>query len=84
MFTDLFSVSYLNNMFTMDRNGQRVSNSNEFMRSVINTQNFDDDQNGSMAGYGTQPQNAVVQAAPARLIQDESRLWAYRNGGVPT
>lgn len=83
MLTDLFSVSYLNNMFTMDRSGRKVLDSNEFMSNVTSDENFEDGQSRSGAGFGTQKPNGVSRVDPSRLLQDESRLWAYRNGGVP-
>lgn len=65
----LLNQHYLGNMFQLTVKRDEVLESNPFMDGVIGQTNFDD-------GDGRQTK-------PGALIKSESRLWQYRNGGVP-
>jgi len=81
-----FNQHYLDNMFTMDKIGKKVLEGNDFMNSVIDGNNFEDSTGQVTVVYNSRGLNGVngsKHTMPVRLIKDESRLWRYRNGGVP-
>lgn len=78
-----FNQHYLDNMFAMDKLERTVLDGNQFMNCVLDDHNFVD----SSAGSDTRGVNGVNcgdDAEPAKLIKDVSRLWCYRNGGLPS
>lgn len=81
-----FNQHYLNNMFTMNRGNQIVLDSNRFIRSVVKDDNFQDGQVSPSPAADVQKlvNGRKGLAESTRLLQDESRLWQYRNGGAPS
>jgi len=74
----MLNQHYLNNMFTLDPNERdlnkmRVLESNPFMDSEVD---IIDSTHAAESG-------AKKHSATKRPVKELSRLWKYRNGGIP-
>ncbi|ETN46957.1 uncharacterized protein HMPREF1541_01147 [Cyphellophora europaea CBS 101466] len=80
-----FNQHYMANMFTMDKQDRLVLDGNEFMNEVVDHYNFQDCQcTSTRMVNGDDIATKAQLVEPVKQIKDESRLWQYRNGGVPS